>query len=132
MSTYTKIVRVQTHDLDSLQHVNNVRYVEWIQDISREHWESQVKKSLQGELIWVVRNHNITYHGSTVLNDRIEISTRVEAWRGPISVRKVEMRDNKTKKLLVMASTEWCALHPKTLKPVRVPEEVQQLFTNNG
>jgi len=128
MCVYRKTLQVRQNDLDTLQHVNNVRYVEWIQQISKEHWESKVDQRKLDQMIWVVRNHNITYYESAKLNDSIEISTQVKDWKGPISIRKVEMKNNKTGKLLVMATTEWCALHPKTFKPIRVSSEIQQLF----
>ena len=128
MNTYSKIITVEETDLDELNHVNNVRYLEWVQAISKEHWEQIVGKNSNEKLIWVVRNHNITYYESAVLNDTVEITTKVSKWKGPISIRQVEMKNNKTDRLLVKARTEWCALHPKTFKPVRVPEDIQRLF----
>ena len=132
MSIYKKSIQVTQEDLDELQHVNNVRYLEWVQDISKEHWESKVGKKVLDEIIWVVRNHNITYYESALPNESIEITTKVKQWRGPISIRQVEMKSNKSGKVLVKASTEWCALHPKTLKPIRVPEDIQQLFSSGN
>jgi acyl-CoA thioester hydrolase len=128
MCVYRKILKVRQNDLDTLEHVNNVRYVEWIQQISKEHWESKVDRRTLDQIIWVVRNHNITYYESAKLNDSIVISTQVKNWKGPISIRQVEMKNNKTGKLLVMATTEWCALHPKNFKPIRVSSEIRQLF----
>ena len=29
---------VKTNDLDELNHVNNIRYVEWVQNIAKAHW----------------------------------------------------------------------------------------------
>lgn len=129
MSIYKKNIQVTQEDLDELEHVNNVRYLEWVQEISKEHWESRVNKKVLNEIIWVVRNHHITYYESALLHDSIQISTQVAAWKGPISIRQVEMKNNKSGKVLVKASTEWCALHPKTLKPIRVSEDIQKLFT---
>ena len=36
MESYEKRIRVSENDLDELKHVNNVRYVQWIQDISKD------------------------------------------------------------------------------------------------
>ncbi len=130
MSVYKKTITVQKSDLDELQHVNNIRYLEWVQEISKEHWQSKVDQSIQEQLIWVVRNHNITYYESALLGDSVTITTKIKAWKGPISIREVEMKNNKTGNLLVMATTEWCALNPKTLKPIKVSTDVQRLFSN--
>jgi len=42
MPQYEKTLTVVTEDLDELAHVNNVRYLDWIQDISKEHWNALV------------------------------------------------------------------------------------------
>ncbi len=77
MSVYSKLIVVRTEDLDELQHVNNVKYVQWIQDISREHWESVVDKEITNQMVWVVRNHNITYFEGAMLNDSLQLSTKI-------------------------------------------------------
>ena len=38
MKTYSEAFDVVPNDLDDLNHVNNIRYVEWIQEISKRHW----------------------------------------------------------------------------------------------
>ncbi len=129
MSSYRKNITVKQEDLDELQHVNNVRYLEWVQEISKEHWENVVAKKVLDEIIWVVRNHNITYYEGALLNDSIAMATEVIEWKGPISTRLVTMKNNKSGRMLVKAITEWCAVHPKTLKPIRVPVDIQTLFT---
>ena len=50
MAYHQKSIRVSAQDLDDLQHVNNVRYLEWIQDISKEHWQLKAPVELQKEL----------------------------------------------------------------------------------
>ena len=128
MSHYRKHIQVKQTDLDELQHVNNVRYLEWVQEVSKEHWENVVEKEVLDQIIWVVRNHNITYYEGALLHDSVEIVTEVIEWKGPISIRLVTMKNNKTDKILVKAITEWCAVHPKTLKPIRVPADIHTLF----
>lgn len=128
---YRKTIQVQANDLDALNHVNNVRYLEWVQDISKEHWEHQVPEEARFSMIWVVRNHNITYFESAQLNDEVLLETEVSQWKGPISLREVTMKNNKTGDLLVKASTQWCALDPQTFRPIRVPRELQELFMDH-
>ncbi len=128
MSSFEKIIRVTPNDLDELDHVNNIRYLEWVQDISKAHWEYTAGEILQKEWVWVVRNHSITYHDSALLNEEIAIHTRVLKWKGPLSIRFVEMLNNKTGQLLVNATTTWCLIDTKTRKPARVPEHIRKLF----
>jgi len=128
MKIYSEVFDVIPNDLDDLNHVNNIRYVEWIQDISKKHWTQVAPEDIQQSMIWVVRNHNITYHKSAVLGNTINISTYIRSNNGPISTRIVEIKNNNTDELLVKAITEWCLLDSKTFRPKRVPKEIQALF----
>jgi acyl-CoA thioester hydrolase len=128
MKNYTEVFDVVPNDLDDLNHVNNIRYVEWIQDISKKHWAQVTSREIQESMIWVVRNHNITYHKSAILGNTINISTYIKSNNGPISTRIVEIKNNNTDELLVKAVTEWCLLDSKTFRPKRVPKEIQALF----
>lgn len=128
MQTYSEVLTVTQSDLDELDHVNNVRYVEWIQEISKNHWLKATDEVTRENIIWVVKNHNISYQKSALLGDTLEIETHIQETKGPLSVRMVEIKNNKTGQLLVKAITEWCLLDATTLRPKRVPEAVQKIF----
>ena len=115
-------------DLDDLNHVNNVRYVQWIQDISKEHWQTKASPIMQNEVIWVVLSHHIEYKRAAVLNDRIKITTYIDSSSGAKSIRVVEMKHAVTNKLLVKSSTEWCLLESKSYKPMRIPDDIKEIF----
>lgn len=129
MQKFKKVFEVVKDDIDDLAHVNNIRYVEWIQDISKKHWFSLTDETTRKEMAWVVKNHNITYNRAAKLADQIEVSTYIKSTIGPLSTRVVEIKNNKTGQLLVNASTEWCLLDAKTFRPKRVPESIQNLFS---
>jgi acyl-CoA thioester hydrolase len=128
MQTYEKTITVTSEDLDELLHVNNVRYVQWIQDISKEHWEKSVPKKYMKEVIWVVQNHNITYRTAAKLGDIITVKTYIAETKGATSVRMVEMRNKKSGELLLESKTSWCLLHPKTFRPMRISGEISAIF----
>ncbi|WP_339837474.1 thioesterase family protein [uncultured Maribacter sp.] len=128
MIGFQKEIIVTADDLDDLNHVNNVRYVQWIQDISKEHWQAKASQQMQDEVIWVVLSHHIEYKNAAVLNDPITISTYIASSSGAKSVRVVEMKNNITNKLLVRSSTEWCLLNSKTYRPIRIPDEIKEIF----
>lgn len=128
MKTYAEVLNVSEEDLDDLNHVNNIRYVEWIQDISKKHWEKVAPQAMREDMVWVVRNHNINYLKSAVLGDTLQISTYIKDNTGPLSTRVVEIKNHKTGQLLISAHTEWCLLDAKTFRPKRVPETVHNLF----
>lgn len=128
MQHYKEIFKVVQGDLDDLNHVNNIRYIEWILEISKNHWLKVVDEATRNKMVWVVKSHNINYSKPAKLNDPIEVTTYIESTKGPLSIRVVEIRNNKTRQLLVNATTEWCLLDAKTFRPKRVPESIQNLF----
>ncbi|WP_086476480.1 acyl-CoA thioesterase [Arenibacter amylolyticus] len=131
MGVYTKTLKVVQDDLDDLEHVNNVRYVQWMQDIAKEHWKAKAPKELVEETVWVVLTHHITYKNAAKLDDEIVLKTYIEKSRGAISTRVVEMFNKETDQLLVKAKTEWCLLNSKTLKPMRIAAEIVSVFVQN-
>ncbi|MBU3027052.1 thioesterase family protein [Zobellia galactanivorans] len=129
MQRYRKTITVQKDDLDELNHVNNVRYVQWMQDISKEHWMTVAPEEMRRGIIWVVMTHHITYKNAAVLGDVIEMETYIQKSRGAVSVRIVEMHNKKTGELLLKSSTEWCLLNADTLKPARISKEIKEVFS---
>ncbi|MDV7138651.1 thioesterase [Maribacter sp. TH_r10] len=128
MESYEKRIRVSENDLDELKHVNNVRYVQWIQDISKEHWETTAPKEMRAGILWVVKKHTIDYFSSAVLGDEILARTFIANTKGALSIRCVEMFNADTNELLVRSQTEWCLLNALTLRPIRISEAIKKAF----
>lgn len=126
--SFKKEINVQENDIDELNHVNNVRYIQWIQDISKEHWFSVIEGKLSKEYIWVVASHFVEYKRPALLNDKLSIETYVDKFEGPMSYRAVQIKNRETGKLLVKAMTKWCLIDFETKHPLIVPDEVLALF----
>lgn len=131
MECYEKTLVVEEEDLDLLQHVNNIRYVEWIQEVSKEHWESRASEKIKSEVVWVVLSHHVQYRKEAKLGDTIHIKTFIAQTKGAISVRAVEMRLLHSNTLLVESKTEWCLLNSHNLKPMRISPEIRSFFETN-
>ena len=129
MSSYSKEILVSESDLDELEHVNNVRYVQWIQDISKEHWQKVAPKEVQDDVVWVVMSHYIEYKSAAYLGDAIFIKTHIKESKGAKSIRVVEMFHGITNNLILRSTTEWCLVNKYTQKPMRISEEIKDLFS---
>ena len=129
METYSKLITVSENDLDDLEHVNNVRYVQWMQDIAKEHWQSKASEEIQNGIVWVVLKHNIQYKGAAKLGDIINVKTYIAKTEGATSTRVVEMYNNKTNQLLIQSETDWCLLNAETMKPMRISPEIENIFS---
>ena len=125
---YQKYITVSEDDLDDQQHVNNVRYVQWIQDVAQEHWESRASEEQKAGLAWVVVRHEIDYKMEALLNDEILLETRIIDTTHVTSIREVVIKNNDSGKLLAKAKTTWCLLDQKTKKPQRISDELKQIF----
>ena len=57
---FKKLITVSASAIDGNGHVNNVAYVQWMQDIAVEHYASIHGVEAQGaNSTWVVREHKI-------------------------------------------------------------------------
>lgn len=125
---YKKYLTVSEDDLDDQQHVNNVRYVQWIQDVAQEHWETRASEEQKVGFAWVVVRHEIDYKMEALLNDEILLETRIIDTTHVTSVREVAIKNNNSGKLLAKAKTTWCLLDQKTKKPQRISDELKEIF----
>jgi len=129
MNKFTQEITVISDHLDDLNHVNNVQYLHWAQDIAKSHWSVLIKDFKQPYGIWVVRNHDVNYRLGAFLGDKIEVSTYIDYVRGPISNRVVEFFNKKTNKLVVKVTTKWCYLKDLNERKIStIPVEIIKLF----
>src|SRR5215510_15005858 len=90
-SVYSKTITIPQSAIDENGHVNNVIYVQWMQDIAVEHYSSIAGIEIQGlDGTWVVREHKIEYLLPAFVGEEIEIKTWVENVRRVRSLRKYE------------------------------------------
>ena len=126
MEIFEKTIVVGEDHLDELNHVNNVVFLLWVQDISKEHWFSKTNDEINSRMYWVVRSHHLEYKKQVFLGDQVLIKTFVTNYKGPFSERVVEIYCED--KLAVKATSSWCLLDREISKPMIIPTEVQNLF----
>lgn len=126
VKTHSITFTVKDHEIDHMGHVNNVVYVQWIQDVAGAHWESAARKEDQEKYGWVVLRHEIDYLKSAMPNDEITATTWVESLNGVKSIRMVEIK--RKDEILVKSRTTWIMLDAQTGRPARVTPEIQKPF----
>ncbi|MGI8669676.1 MAG: acyl-CoA thioesterase [Aridibacter sp.] len=118
--------QVQKSDIDVHNHVNNVAYLRWIQDVAVAHWQTEASAEMQKKFTWFVLRHEIDYKKSAFENDKITATT----WVGEASKIKCE-RFTEIKRgedILVQSKSIWCLLDATTNKPTRITLELRELF----
>ncbi len=118
--------KISVEDIDAQNHVNNVAYVKWIQDVAVAHWMSATDEETRERLTWTVTRHEIDYKKPAFENEEITVTTWVGeptrvSWERFTEIRRGE-------NLLVKARSVWCLIDRKTLKPTRITSEMKDLF----
>lgn len=129
MQTFEKHIVVSQNDIDNLNHVNNVRYVQWVQDIATEHWHSKTNEAIRDTYFWVLLKHTIEYKSEAILGDVLKLVTYVKKSSGVRTIRMVEIYDQNTNKLLVTSETTWCFMNVETKRPARITPDIVELFS---
>ncbi|RIK53999.1 MAG: acyl-CoA thioesterase [Chloroflexi bacterium] len=126
---YAKIITIPPSAIDENGHVNNVVYVQWMQDIAVEHYASLGGIEAQGpDSTWVVRQHSIEYLLPAFAGEEIEIRTWVENIRKARSLRRYEFVRKGDGKILVKGETDWVFVDVKTGNLKAIPPEVAGIF----
>ena len=127
--TYTFVVSPEA--IDDNGHVNNVTYVQWMQEAAVRHYGALGGVGPMQALgaTWVVRSHQIEYLAPAFAGDEIEVQTWVVDLRRVRSLRRYEFLRRADGKTLAKGETEWVFVAVQTGRPLPIPEEVACLFS---
>jgi acyl-CoA thioester hydrolase len=117
-------------DIDELNHVNNVVFVRWVQDVAAAHWMATSTDELRACYSWMLLRHEIDYLGQAFLGDRLIGTTWVGEAKGATFERFVELK--KDGKVITKSRTVWALLDAKTLKPRRIDQAMNELLAKNA
>lgn len=128
---FEQTIKVTKDDLDELEHVNNVRYVQWIQDIAKAHWEKRAPEEMKKEFFWVVIRHEVDYKQQAFLEDELLLKTFIGDQTHVTSTRHVTILNlnKETGKVLVEAKSTWCLMNLETKRPFKITPQMLQIFT---
>ena len=113
-------------DIDFMGHVNNARYLNWVQDAVVAHWEKLAPPQAVAAHLWVALKHEITYRKPAFLNDEViatVVLDRVEGVRAFYSTL-IKRGDD----LLAEVKSSWCCLDAATLRPARIAKDIAAHF----
>ncbi len=117
--------------IDANGHVNNVVYVQWMQDVAILHSNHQggtEEKYRELGSSWIVRSHQIEYLSPSFEGDEIEAITWVSDMRRVSSLRKYQFRRASDQTLLAKAETRWVYINLENSRPVPIHEDIQNAF----
>jgi acyl-CoA thioester hydrolase len=123
---YEKQIKVTEEHIDQNNHVNNVQYVHWVEEIAEEHWDLLKHQTEYVNDAWMLLDHHIQYKKQVYLNDVITVRTYPMNPEGAKQPRKVEFYCND--ELVVNSSTLWILFDPETKKIKRLESDWLEKF----
>jgi acyl-CoA thioester hydrolase len=126
---HLKAFSIPPEVIDRNGHVNNVAFLQWMQDIAIEHYTVLGGFAAEAPFgTWYVREHKLEYLAPAFLGNEIEIRTWVETVGRVRSLRRYEFVRASDRKLLVRAESDWVFVHAISGKPLAIPEAVRAIF----
>ena len=119
-------IRILPEDIDFMGHVNNARYLGWVQDAVLAHWNKLAPPQAVADRAWVALKHEITYRKPAFLEDDVIARTVLEKVRGARAFYNTVIE--RGGEVLAEVQSSWCCIDAETLRPARIGEEVARHF----
>lgn len=121
----------------AVQHVSNVEYVRWLDEVGQAHlerlgWSSE--DLLSAGAMWFVARHEIDYRKETYAGETLHVATwvrtvrRVKSWRDTMVWRM----DSDECELVCTASTLWVHVDLETRRPTTPPQDMITALQPHG
>lgn len=134
ISIYRHAFTVPESAVDRNGHVNNVVYVQWMQDVALLHSEAAGGMLVTQEVgaTWVVREHHIEYLNPAYAGEEVSALTWVVDFRRVRSKRRYRFVRTSDKTVLAKGETDWVFIDAESGRPRKIPNEVIQTFPLGG
>jgi len=126
-SIYHFEIEATAADVDRNEHVNNVVYIQWMQDAAIAHARVSgcTRACEEVGATWVVRTHQIEYLSAAFEGDKIALFTWPSNFQRVRSLRKYKFVRLKDQTVIARAETDWVFVNAKTLRPQSIPDTVK-------
>jgi thioesterase-3 len=123
-------IKVRGYHLDIYQHVNNARYLEFLEEARWTFFEDYpLAQKVHGlGQAFVLVNININYRRPAFVNETISIHTRVSRIGTKSCVIHQEMRLKGTDTIIGDADITFCVLDQKTHEALPIEGEIRELM----
>ena len=119
---------VPSSAIDEYGHVNNVIYVQWMQDAATRHPQA-IPEFVQPENTgWFAREHRVEYLTPAFEGDEIEVCTWITEMKRVRAQRKYEFIRKGDGKVVAKGETQWVFVELSTGRPVPIPAAMLELF----
>jgi len=119
-------VGIVPDDIDFMGHVNNARYLNWVQDAVVAHWQKLAPPSAIAAHLWFALKHEITYRKPAFLNDEVIATTVLESFQGARAFYNTLIK--RGEEVLAEVKSSWCCIDAQTPLPAPIAQEWARHF----
>ena len=119
-------IKIVPDDIDFMGHVNNARYLGWVQDAVLSHWHKFAPVEAVAAHGWVALRHEITYRKPAFLDDEVIAKVLLERIQGARAFYETVVK--RGEEVLAEIKSSWCFIDMETLRPARIGEEIAAFF----
>ena len=134
MRVFREEVLVTPEMIDANRHVNNVVYVQWMQDIAIAH-AAVTGSTAAAEVLggsWYARSHHIDYVRAAFEGERVIMLTWIVDVQKVRSRRRYRFVRAADQAVLAQAESEWVFVDAVSGKPRAIPAQVADCFIALG
>ncbi|RLZ10960.1 acyl-CoA thioesterase [Acinetobacter sp. 2JN-4] len=124
-------IQVQPEHIDVLGHVNNVVYVQWMQDVAAAHIETLglgLAQYLELKHAMVAVEHHVQYRKAALEGEEIILRTWLDDINALYSFRQYAFYRPKDQSVLFIANTKWACIEIATGRPKRMSPSFSQAY----
>jgi acyl-CoA thioester hydrolase len=119
-------IGIQRADIDFMGHVNNARYLNWVQDAVLSHWQKLAPPEAVAQHLWVALKHEITYRKPAFLDDDVIATVVLEKVQGARAFYETIIKRGED--VLAEVKSSWCCVDAQTLRPARIAADIAAHF----
>jgi acyl-CoA thioester hydrolase len=124
-------IQVQPQHIDVLGHVNNVMYIQWMQDVAAAHIETLglgLTQYLELKHAMVAVEHHVQYRKAALEGDEIILRTWLDDINALYSFRQYAFYRPKDQSVLFVGNTKWACIEIATGRPKRMSPSFTQAY----
>lgn len=111
-------------------HVNNARYLTWVQEAVVDHWRAIAPAEAVARHLWVALKHEITYLRPAFLGDSVVAQVILEKVQGARAFYATLIR--RGEEVVAEVKSSWCCIDAETLRPTRPARDIVERFFSAG
>lgn len=127
-NSYTLTFTAGPEHIDFNGHVNNMVWLQWVQEIAGVHWEAVAPPEHKAAYVWFVLRHEIDYRGNIFEGETVTARTFIpDPPQGARFVRCVDFT-NAAGKAIVQVRSTWAMIDKVSGRPQRITQEIAAPF----